>query len=433
MVSNDNKLYILGQGSYGCVYNPEITCRDKKTDGKRYVSKVQLDDYLSGQEVNIGKIIKKIPSYMLRYGPIINTCPLNYAKITETELSACKMHVKNKSTQSEKKFISSKMRYIGKYTLGAFLKNMILGAEGSNEQNVRQYMNHLAEIHLYLLASIRELYAYGLIHLDLNNRNILYDDKHKVPIVIDFGLSVVTKTLDISVYKENAKHPFGVKAPFYYSWCIEILMLSHIATEIGSARPYTVNKKLLETKISSEYISKTLKKICDNYVDGLQAYSKQMIFTKDEMENMRTRLYEWVGGFVDKTWSEVWTELVKTNSSWDNYSLSVMFLMELLISGLLPRDMLKEENDLFHKYAGALKKIVLSDPSSRELPEATAIQMTKLFKNVDSQSYTKAITKYNESGKDINKKIQTAYQHSEKVVINKQNVMVDARREMVVA
>lgn len=433
MVSNDNKLYILGQGSYGCVYNPEIRCRDTKTAGKRYVSKVQLDDHLSRQEIDIGKIIKKMPSYMLRYGPIINTCPLNYAKITDTELSACKMYVRSDTNKSNKRFVSSKMRYIGKHTLGAFLKNMILGVDGSKEQNVRQYMNRVAEFHLYLLASIEKLYTNGLIHLDLNNRNIMYDDKHNVPVMIDFGLSVKTDELDISVYAKNAKFPFGVKVNYYYAWCIEIILLSHIATEIGSNRPYVINNNKLNTKVSSEYISKTLKNICDEYVDGLYAYSKQMIFTKEEMDNMRTRLHEWVGGFVGKTWSEVWTELVKTSSSWDNYSLSIMFLAELLIAGLLPRDGLKEEDDLFHQYTGALKKIVLSDPSSRELPEVTTNGLTNLFKNVDSQSYTKAITKYKESGKDINKKIQTAYQESEKMVVNKQNVMVDARRAVGVA
>ena len=91
----------MGQGTYGCVYNPEVSCVDEKSDNKGYISKVQLDDKNSKQEIKIGKLIKAIPKYDFRFGPIIKSCGLNYAKITETELSACKMYIRGKRKKKE--------------------------------------------------------------------------------------------------------------------------------------------------------------------------------------------------------------------------------------------------------------------------------------------------------------------------------------------
>ena len=103
MTDSDKKdLYIMGQGTYGCVYNPEVSCQDETSENKGYISKVQPSDKNSKQEINIGKLIKEIPKYNFRFGPIITSCGLNYAKITETELSACKMYVRGKRKKKEK-------------------------------------------------------------------------------------------------------------------------------------------------------------------------------------------------------------------------------------------------------------------------------------------------------------------------------------------
>ena len=42
MVKTDKKdVYIMGQGTYGCVYNPEVSCEDKELENKEYISKLE--------------------------------------------------------------------------------------------------------------------------------------------------------------------------------------------------------------------------------------------------------------------------------------------------------------------------------------------------------------------------------------------------------
>ena len=229
-------VYILGQGTYGCVYKPEVSCGDGKSESKIYISKVQNDDKTSKHEVKIGRLIKKIPKYGLRYGPIIKSCNLNYAKITDTELSACKMYIRGKRKNSEAKFLTSKLKYIGKYTLSEYMNSILLKKDVTTEQNAGQYSKIIAETHLYLLESVSIMNANGILHMDLKSNNIMYDSEGNIPIIIDFGLSYETRLLDMSEYEENAKTPFGVDIGSYTPWCIEIILLSYIARQIGKKK-----------------------------------------------------------------------------------------------------------------------------------------------------------------------------------------------------
>ena len=65
---------LLSQGGFGCVYHPGIKC-DGSKDKKKYVSKLQINDYTAVNEVQIGKLIKSIPNYNLFF---IRGCTWNW-------------------------------------------------------------------------------------------------------------------------------------------------------------------------------------------------------------------------------------------------------------------------------------------------------------------------------------------------------------------
>lgn len=54
---------LLSQGGFGCIYFPSIECNGKSSTSKKYVTKLQKQDFNADNEINIGKIIKKIPNY----------------------------------------------------------------------------------------------------------------------------------------------------------------------------------------------------------------------------------------------------------------------------------------------------------------------------------------------------------------------------------
>ena len=324
MTESDKKdLYIMGQGTYGCVYNPEVSCVDEKSDNKGYISKVQLDDKNSKQEIKIGKLIKAIPKYDFRFGPIIKSCGLNYAKITETELSACKMYIRGKRKKKEAKYISSKLKYLGKFTLDKYLNSVLIKKDVSSEQNAGQYCKIVAETHLYLLESVSIMNAKGVLHMDLKSNNIMYEGEGNDPIIIDFGLSYEARLLEMDEYKENAKSPFGVEIDSYIPWCIEIILLSYVARHIGTKKKYSVSEELLKTPITD---IKPMEALCNSHID------KMMLIDANEKTQAKKDLKKWVSEFKGKTWLEAWKELTKTYKSWDNYGLSMMYLLELNVS-----------------------------------------------------------------------------------------------------
>ena len=70
---------LLSQGGFGCVYHPGIKC-DGKKDKKKYVSKLQINDYTAFNEVEIGEIIKTIPNYHLFFYQSLNIVKLMLLK-----------------------------------------------------------------------------------------------------------------------------------------------------------------------------------------------------------------------------------------------------------------------------------------------------------------------------------------------------------------
>jgi serine/threonine protein kinase len=387
MTEPDKKdAYIIGQGTYGCVYKPEVSCVDETSENKKYISKVQPDDKTSKHEVEMGKLIKQIPKYDFRYGPIITSCGLNYAKITETELSACKMYVRRKRRKKDTKFISSRLKFLGKFTLDKYLNSVLMKKGVSSEQNAGQYCKIVAETHLYLLESVSIMNATGVLHMDFKSNNIMYEGEGNDPIIIDFGLSYETRKLEMTEYKENAKSPFGVEIDSYIPWCIEIILLSYVARQIGTKKTYSVSEELLRTPITD---IKPMEALCNSHID------KMMLIDANEKTQSKTDLKKWVSEFKGKTWLDAWKELTKTSQSWDNYGLSMTYLLELNVSGLIKCDTatIKDKNFLY-QYNEELKNVILSEPSKRPLPLETRGRIDEIFRRTSGKVYNEIITNF---------------------------------------
>ncbi|MAC03901.1 MAG: hypothetical protein CMQ58_03780, partial [Gammaproteobacteria bacterium] len=98
--------------------------------------------------------------------------------------------------------------------------------------------------------------------MDLKQNNIMFDDTSGVPVIIDFGLSYDTKHLDINKYITEEKKPFGIVAPYYMPWCVEIVLLSHVAYDISSK-----DRHVNEDKLNKQFneVSK-YQEICKTYI-----------------------------------------------------------------------------------------------------------------------------------------------------------------------
>ena len=78
------EIMLVNQGSYGCVFRPELNC-DGTIGDPHYVSKIQKDTESIINEITLGKKITQIKKYQYYFAPIENQCFVSIDKIQETE------------------------------------------------------------------------------------------------------------------------------------------------------------------------------------------------------------------------------------------------------------------------------------------------------------------------------------------------------------
>ena len=82
---------LLSQGGYGCVYYPALTCTGKADSSKKSVSKVQRKDWASSNEIEIGKLVKKIKNSSSFFLPITSSCDINISSIDNKLVKDCRV------------------------------------------------------------------------------------------------------------------------------------------------------------------------------------------------------------------------------------------------------------------------------------------------------------------------------------------------------
>ena len=77
-MKEEGNIHIIGQGTYGCVYSPNIECETQKLGSKKFLSKIQRKDKTSKNEETSRtkdkkkmkgkqkKIELKVPSFPLK-------------------------------------------------------------------------------------------------------------------------------------------------------------------------------------------------------------------------------------------------------------------------------------------------------------------------------------------------------------------------------
>ncbi len=393
-MSEEKDIHIIGQGTYGCVYRPNIDCKTDEIGSRNYLSKIQRKDKTSKNEIKLGKkITTSLPesSYNSRFAPILESCPVNIGKMEQQRFSTCKMIVQGKNNIQKTGLMSNKLNYVGKSTLGNYLESELM-QNHKTKKNAVVYCKKIAETHLYLLKSIEILNNIGILHLDLKHNNIMFDDVRGVPIIIDFGLSYDSKHLDIPTYIKEDTKPFGITVPFYIPWTIETVLLSYLANELKGKGSHIQEEKL---QMPFDKIA-MFKELCSEYVKKNGLLQSKKLFKEEEKETYKKMLYSWVESWKGKTWRNVWVILSNSHKTWDNYSLCALYLIEMQISGLLQiSDIHKDEHNSFlKKYVLVLKKEMLAKPNERSLPGTTRKELHSIFSQANKMEYKNTIQKF---------------------------------------
>jgi hypothetical protein len=318
--SKQNKIKLLSRGTYGCIFKPALTCKGG-IDQENFITKVQRQSSLSNREVTISEKIKKIPHYNEYFAPILKTCTISVANISGDEIKKCDFMKNNK------KIISNTLRYVGKNTLEEYFIQLL-------RTKPALYVETVYDSFFYLLKSIRALFTNGIVHFDMKENNIMYDERQNIPIIIDFGISFET-----SMIQNHLDEVFYTEGFDYPPWCFEIAMCSHIVN----------SDKKMEEKIHIEKMKeKVLFFIKSNGIFGL--------FTETERKEYITKLNHYIENHGKSTYKEFIHELCKSMDSWDIYALAVTYMKILYIT---------HTDEFTPRFVQLLKDLIFASPNER--------------------------------------------------------------------
>jgi serine/threonine protein kinase len=329
-------------------------------------NRAELNEYL------IGKMIKKIKLYEYYYAPVVNMCSINLAKIDKRERDMCRI-IRTKTTGLGN---TSSVDYTNNYSIMKipFIDNIRMIDYFINlETDKKEILTYVLYSYNYLLQNINTLNKHGIIHFDLKLSNILIEKSKKIPIIIDFGLSIIVSDIRPETYKKY----FYAHNPRYYIWCIEI----HIICYLVKVNPVLTKDALID--LIDEYVGNNigLKIFSDTFVQrfrdtAITYYSKLLIDTGD----------------TGYTRDAMIKKLLKYIHTWDSYSLSLVFLCFIQFISIYGFT----HNNLIIEFSKVLLLNFHPNPEKRLSFDETKRKYNAIF-NVDetTESYKKLLENFN--------------------------------------
>jgi serine/threonine protein kinase len=380
------KQHIIGQGTYGCIFKPGFTCKGKPTKNDKFITKIQKKESTSNNEVDISKKIKSIAHYKDFFAPILSTCAISLAEINSNEIQKCEFINDDNNTSPSQKYESNKIQYIGKYSLQESILNSFL-------KNSKTLPLILLRTHTHLLSALQKLANIHIIHFDLKENNIIMNHKTKIPIIIDFGLSL--DTTNTQIFNE-----INYKTPFYFPWPLDVTFIS-------------MNNKNPSFIISDDFLKQTIN-------DFLKESYTETILTNTEIDDFKLKQLAYYSTFIGKSIQTVSDECKKHAMTWDNYSLTWTYLD--ILKTLFFTENIEDEKLL--KYRTLLIKIIISLPYERPNAETTKKEITELFDNYKISELQNIQKKLSTITPENIQKIKTKVsQHSLRQLIEEQQLV----------
>ena len=119
--SDEEQSKMIAKGVYGCIYYPAMSCNGVMEDSDKYVTKVQIDDQYSKNEIDISEKVKKIPFYDYHFAPILSSCSLKLSEIDKGIIKECH----NVITGKQSRYIYMKIKHIDGGTLFDHLSDVM--------------------------------------------------------------------------------------------------------------------------------------------------------------------------------------------------------------------------------------------------------------------------------------------------------------------
>ena len=338
-------------GIYYFLLNKE---HKKNRKQRKYMSKIkQLDVFVRNEIINVEKI-KEINNYSIYY----NVYEI-YEKTSIMEIDNEVIKGKTIKNNSELLFKYENKEYI---KLETYLKTL-LHNNGSHDDEFQKppkyslYLSKLIHFYTHLLQSIQILYDASMIHNNINIDTILVS-KYSMPLLSDFSFSI-----DVSRDFQLFSFLFMEYNPSYIEWPFEFHLLS-----------YFLSNKLNSFSSSNIY---------DVVQDVISQHPFLHFFGDKIINSFKNEAIQYFSKYVNQNYNFIIDDILQFSNTWDNYSLSIMFL-RILIN-------IHYQIHKNNKFIIFFMKLLISNthfvPSKRLSIHSTLSQFNMLLNNTDTSIF----------------------------------------------
>ena len=291
---------LIGQGTYGCVIKPGLSC-DYKHLSPKFITKIHSKNSNVEREIEISEKIRTYPKFSENFAPILERCNnMNLAnvKITKKEdVDECKFLTTSQS------YVGTKIRFIEGLTINKYINEKI--ELDTTQKRYNNLLKIVLDIYQKIFSSIDILLSLQIVHNDLKEDNIIIKQKTHVPIIIDFGSSLDMKRIIENKVDLKSQFIFSTK---YILWNIDQVLISYI-----------VHNKSLKDEISSTEMISLYDELMYN-----NSY-EQMDLIKPMLPKYRELF---IKKFANKSRNcgELMKTLMNKYQFWDKYSVSRMIM-----------------------------------------------------------------------------------------------------------
>tara|TARA_Y100000389_G_scaffold49530_1_gene45256 strand:+ start:4059 stop:5195 length:1137 start_codon:yes stop_codon:yes gene_type:complete len=351
---------LISEGGFGCIFYPSVNCDGSINKKKDYVSKIQRLNFSAKSEIQIGEKVKSLKGYKSFFAPIVSTCSIDVKKVKDKD--------KNKCTVFKKKnngFTLMKVPYIN----GTILFDHMLKVK-----NTSLFVSNILNNYNHLLKALKLLGNSGIVHFDIKGNNIMYNNDIKLPIIIDFGLSIQVNKLT----SENLKKYFYIYAPDYYIWPIEVHYLCMLIHDTPKPSKEDI-LNLIEIYINSN------KSIVENFSPDFIIEYKKLCYTQ-------------LVKYQEMGYKDSILKIITYWKTWDNYAFSLLYFRFIYFFNT---EGYKENNFIVY-FSKILLQNIHPNPEKRLSIEQTIVNFNSFLYKENDIRYDNIVKTVNNNREKIN-------------------------------
>lgn len=278
---------LFSEGAYGCIFYPSMY----KNGKYKYVSKIQKNSFSAKNEIYLGTIIKQHPYFLNHFVPVVDSEPIDVKKIDDEDIDKCNIFKKYKTSD----FLNMKIYYVNGKN---FLEYII-----TNKSSDFNFVSLLVNSYNHLLNSLQMLVDMNIVHFDLKGNNIMFNEINKLPLILDFGLSIKMDVLKADTLSKF----FYVYAPDYTPWALEIHYLCYLL------------------KVNNNPSISDLENMVTNYVDN-DTHLIDILFSDGFKTKYKRLCLNQLKKYKSMGSTDSITYILTCWNTWDNYSLSIIYM-----------------------------------------------------------------------------------------------------------